>query len=30
MEFREITWENFIECIELQVTEDQKRFISSN
>lgn len=30
MEFREITWENFIECIELQVTEEQKRFISSN
>lgn len=30
MEFREITWDNFIECIELQVTEEQKRFISSN
>ncbi|MEF3354097.1 GNAT family N-acetyltransferase [Paenibacillus sp. GYB006] len=30
MEFREITWDNYIECIELQVTEEQKRFISSN
>ncbi|TYP76794.1 GNAT family N-acetyltransferase [Paenibacillus methanolicus] len=30
MEFREITWDNFIECIEVQVTEEQKRFISSN
>lgn len=30
MEFREITWDNFIECIELRVTEEQKRFISSN
>ncbi|GIN70241.1 N-acetyltransferase [Bacillus sp. J14TS2] len=30
MEFRKITWDNFIECIELQVTEEQQRFISSN
>ncbi|MCR8655900.1 GNAT family N-acetyltransferase [Paenibacillus endoradicis] len=30
MEFREISWDNFIECIELQVTEEQKLFISSN
>jgi diamine N-acetyltransferase len=30
MEFREITWDNFIPCIELQVTEEQKRYISSN
>ncbi|MCJ7841978.1 GNAT family N-acetyltransferase [Lederbergia sp. NSJ-179] len=30
MEFRKITWDNFIECIELQVTEEQKRFMSSN
>ncbi|MGO4695722.1 GNAT family N-acetyltransferase [Paenibacillus sp. 2TAB26] len=30
MEFKEITWDNFIECIELKVAEEQKRFISSN
>lgn len=30
MEFRRITWDNFIECIELKVTPDQQRFISSN
>ena len=30
VEFREITWDNFIECIELQITEEQKRFMSSN
>ncbi len=30
MEFRKITWENFIPCIELSVTEEQKQFISSN
>lgn len=30
MEFRRITWENFIECIELKVTPEQQRFISSN
>jgi len=30
MEFRKITWDNFIQCIELQVTEEQRRFISSN
>ncbi|GMK41298.1 N-acetyltransferase [Paenibacillus sp. CCS19] len=30
MEFRKITWENFIPCIELQVTEEQKSYISSN
>lgn len=28
VEFREITWDNFIECIELQVKEEQKCFIS--
>lgn len=30
MEFRKITWDNFIKCIELQVTEEQQRFMSSN
>ncbi|KAA2284409.1 GNAT family N-acetyltransferase, partial [Clostridioides difficile] len=30
IEFRRITWDNFIECIELKVTPDQQRFISSN
>lgn len=30
MEFRKITWDNFITCIELRVTEEQQRFISSN
>lgn len=30
MEFRKITWDNFIECIELQVADEQQRFISSN
>ncbi|WJM09804.1 GNAT family N-acetyltransferase [Paenibacillus sp. PK1-4R] len=30
MDFRRITWDNFIECIELKVTPDQQRFISSN
>lgn len=30
MELREITWDNFIACIELQVKEEQKQFISSN
>lgn len=27
---KDITWDNFIECIELQVTEEQRQFISSN
>jgi len=30
LELREITWDNFIACIELQVKEEQKQFISSN
>lgn len=30
MEFKKITWDNFIECIELQVADDQHQFISSN
>lgn len=30
MDFRRITWDNFIECFELKVTPDQQRFISSN
>lgn len=30
MELKEITWDNFIECIELQVTEQQRQYISSN
>jgi diamine N-acetyltransferase len=27
---REITMDNFIECIKLEVTEDQKRFVATN
>lgn len=30
MEFRRITWDNFIECIELKVSPEQQQFISSN
>ncbi|MBD3922163.1 GNAT family N-acetyltransferase [Paenibacillus sp. PR3] len=30
IEFRKITWDNFIQCIELQVTDEQRQFISSN
>lgn len=30
IEFRKITWDNFIQCIELEVTEEQRQFISTN
>lgn len=30
MEFRKITWDNFIACIELRITEEQQQFMSSN
>lgn len=30
MEFRNITWDNFEECIHLQLSEEQKGFLSSN
>ncbi|MBB4826646.1 diamine N-acetyltransferase [Sporosarcina luteola] len=30
IEFRQITWDNFDECINLQVTDEQKGFLASN
>jgi diamine N-acetyltransferase len=30
VEFRKITWDNFIPCIELRIAEEQQRFMSSN
>lgn len=30
IEFRNITWENFEECINLQLTKEQKGFLASN
>ncbi|MCG7344909.1 GNAT family N-acetyltransferase [Sporosarcina sp. ACRSL] len=30
IEFRKITWENFDECIHLQLTDEQKGFLASN
>lgn len=30
IEFRKITWDNFDECINLQLTEEQRGFLASN
>jgi len=30
IEFRKITWDNFDECINLQLTDEQKGFLASN
>ncbi|QTD42986.1 GNAT family N-acetyltransferase [Sporosarcina sp. Te-1] len=30
MEFREVTWENFEECIHLELKKEQKNFMASN
>ncbi|HHY81177.1 MAG TPA: GNAT family N-acetyltransferase [Clostridiales bacterium] len=30
IEFRKITWENFDECINLQLTDEQKGYLASN